>query len=225
MTAAAAPEGLIFDMDSLLARTMPVWRGAETYLLELLGDRYSEEWVARYRGMNAADVAAVIHAALKPSMALEECQRLLRDKLVEGYGRMGPDAVRPMPGAVELVSRLAPTYRMAVASGSPEAGIRAALTRLGILRHFEVVLSSEAVGRGKPEPDVFFAAARLLGVEPSRCLVFEDSLAGVRAARAAGMACFAVPSETRDQIARLATRVFASLADIGDPDVATALGG
>jgi HAD superfamily hydrolase (TIGR01509 family) len=223
MTRDARPGALIFDMDSLLARTMPVWREAESHLLGLLGDRYSEEWVAKYRGMNAADVAKVIHDELRPAMPLAECRRILREKLVEAYGRMGQDDVKPMPGAIELVTRLAPSYRMAVASGSPEAGIRAALTRLEILQHFQVVLSSESVERGKPEPDVFLAAARKLGSEPAACLVFEDSLAGVRAARAAGMTCFAVPSEARDEIANVAARSFASLAEIGDEDVATAL--
>jgi sugar-phosphatase len=56
-----------------------------------------------------------------------------------------------------------------------------------MLEHFTVVVSAEDVTRGKPDPEVYLRAAQRLGAEPGRCLVFEDSLAGVQAARAAGM--------------------------------------
>lgn len=68
---------------------------------------------------------------------------------------------------------------------------------------------------GKPHPDVFLAVAEALGVQPESCLVIEDSLAGARAAQAAGMACFVVPSVEVAELPAVATRVFRGLDEIG----------
>jgi len=112
---------------------------------------------------------------------------------------------------------------MAVASGSPAEAIELAMQRLAIRDCFDVIVSSESVERGKPAPDVFLKAADCLHADPTRCLVFEDSLHGVRAALAAGMKVFAVPTLAADQIARLATRTFRSLAEVTRADVEQAI--
>ncbi len=207
----------IFDMDSLLADTGAIWREAEDRLLRQLGDAWSPHWAERYRGLNAADLAAVVHEHLRPSQSLEWCRQFMHRALREAY-KSGE--LTAMPGAVELVGRLRGRAPMAVASGSPRGGIETATRRLGIRECFEVVISSESVGRGKPAPDVFGVAAERLGVAPDRCIVFEDSVVGVRAALAAGMTCFAVPSGRGEEIARLTPHVFPSLAEIGDAELA-----
>ena len=117
----------------------------------------------------------------------------MRRFLLEAFA----DPVAPLPGADALVRALAPHYPLALASGSPEEAIRGVLESAGWAPLFRVVVSSESVAAGKPAPDVFLAAAARLGAAPARCLVFEDSLHGVRAARAAGMRCFVVPSSRR----------------------------
>jgi HAD superfamily hydrolase (TIGR01509 family) len=203
---------LIFDMDELLVASSPIWRAAEEHLLEVIGHRFTPELAAQYKGMNALDVAATIHRLLKPNLPLEQCQKILRDRLIEAFA----GEVRPMPGAVELARRVGARWPAAVASGSPLTAITGALRRLEIHDCFRVILTSESVPRGKPHPDVFLAAADALGVPPAQCLVFEDSLVGVRAARAAGMRCFAVPSSTPDQIRQIATRVYPSLEQVQD---------
>ena len=72
--------------------------------------------------------------------------------------------------------------------------IDADLELAGLLRYFELTVSSEEVARGKPAPDVYLEAARRLGVEPTRCAAIEDSHAGIRAAKAAGMRVIAIPN-------------------------------
>ena len=212
MNPARAPyQACIFDFDDLLADTKPVWVAAEEVLLARLGRHWSEEVAIRWRGLNAADVARTIHELYCPSWALAESQKLLRDALVAAY-RAAPDFA-PLPGAVELVRALHRAYPLAVASGSPMEGIEAAVRRMGVRECFAVVVSSEEVARGKPAPDVFLAAAARLGVAPESCLVFEDSLAGAKAARAAGMACFTVPSAEAEAVGALSTRVLRTLAD------------
>lgn len=84
--------------------------------------------------------------------------------------------------------------KTAVASSSSRAWILDHIARLGLASCFDAVRGREDVARIKPFPDVYLEAARALGVEPSACLVLEDSLNGVKAAKAAGMRCIAVPN-------------------------------
>lgn len=215
------PAALIFDLDDTLAATSPLWHRAESHLLEEIGHHWSAELALQYKGMNALDVAATIHRLLQPELPVESCQRILRDALFRAFET---DTIKSMPGAIPCVRRFAGILPMALASGSPLPLIELALQRLGVRDAFVVVLSSESVARGKPAPDIFLAAAKALKTDPARCLVFEDSLVGVQAARAAGMACFAVPSSSPEDIAQIATRTFASLEDVLLDDVIWAPG-
>jgi HAD superfamily hydrolase (TIGR01509 family) len=104
----------------------------------------------------------------------------------------------PMPGVPDVPARLrAAGYPMAVASSSLPAVVEARLVALGVRPLFGAVVSSFEVSRGKPAPDVFLEAARRLGARPEACLVIEDSLPGLRAAKAAGMRCAVVPTAGR----------------------------
>jgi HAD superfamily hydrolase (TIGR01509 family) len=197
-------------MDDLLVRSGALWKVAEVHLLERLGSRWTQELSLKYRGMNALDVARVIHGELSPSLSLAECQRIMRSRLIQAF----KSGVEAMPGAAALVRHVRGRYPLAVASGSPLEAIRGALGHISILDCFDRVITSESVGRGKPHPDVFLEAARQLDCPPAYCLVLEDSLIGVQAAAAAGMQCFAVPSCYPQEIAKLATRVFARLDEI-----------
>ncbi len=217
MKSASPIRAFIFDMDDLLVASSSLWREAEERLLHELGHAWMPEFAAQYKGMNALDIAATIHRRLDPPLSLETCQGILRDALIDRFA----GGVQAMPGAVALVRRLRGRAPMAVASGSPRRAIEMALKTLEIDDCFEVILTSESVARGKPHPDVFLAAAVSLNMPPEACLVFEDSLIGVRAACAAGMRCFAVPSGMHDRIRELATRVFDSLEAISDQDIAT----
>jgi len=89
-------------------------------------------------------------------------------------------------------------YPLALASSSPRAVVDAMLEELGLSRSFDAVIAGNDAARGKPAPDIFLLAARRLGVDPAKCLVFEDTLHGVAAARAAGMVPVAV--RTRENL-------------------------
>jgi hypothetical protein len=82
---------------------------------------------------------------------------------------------------------------MAVASGSEEATVRACLENTGLLSLFDTIITPINVARGKPAPDMFLLAAERLGIAPADCLVFEDGLSGMEAARAAGMQAVFIP--------------------------------
>jgi len=195
---------IIFDLDGTLADTAPLWRAAEDALFAYLGHPWNEEFYRQYVGMNAPDLAVVVHRLVESDLPVEECQTKARDALVEAY-RSHP--VTAIPGAVDLVRRLSAGHRLAVASGSPQEGIDLAVSQLGIADCFELTLSSETVANGKPAPDVFIAAAASLGVAPGACTVFEDTLVGAQAARAAGMACIVRPAQHHNEIRALDCRV------------------
>jgi HAD superfamily hydrolase (TIGR01509 family) len=97
-------------------------------------------------------------------------------------------------GAVDAVRRLAPEFRLGVASSSNRPLIAAVLERAGIAELFDAVVSSEEVQRGKPAPDVYLEAMRRLDAEPGHTAAIEDSSNGIRAAHAAGMRVIALPN-------------------------------
>lgn len=207
-----ATQAFIFDMDGTLALTSPIWREAEEYLLRQLGQRWTRELAANYKGMNALDVAATIHERLGVTLSRSDCQQILRTSLIDNFGRA---TIRGIDGATDLVRRSAATgIPMMVASGSPAEAIELTLESLGIREYFALTLSSERVALGKPHPDVFLAAAEQLGVSPHACLVFEDSLVGVQAARAAGMRCIVRPSSSDPEISAIATQTVADWIEV-----------
>jgi len=103
--------------------------------------------------------------------------------------------LRPLPGVVDLLEGLGRGgVRAGVASSSRIARVRGLLATLGLASRFVAVAGGDEVARGKPSPDVYLLAASRLGATPASCVALEDSENGVRAAKAAGMRCIAVPS-------------------------------
>jgi beta-phosphoglucomutase len=106
------------------------------------------------------------------------------------YRSAAKNGVELLPGARQLVEDLHRAgFAQAIGSSAPPANLELILRLTGI---FAAIVSSEDTQRGKPDPQVFLLAADRLGVAPSRCVVFEDAVAGVQAARAGGMKCVAV---------------------------------
>jgi sugar-phosphatase len=112
--------------------------------------------------------------------------------------------------------------QLAVASSSPPRLIEASLARLGLRDHFTEIVSAESEPYGKPHPAVFLTTAARLGVAPTECLVFEDSLNGLVAAKAARMICVAVPERVDPRFA-FADLVLPSLEAFDDDALATLL--
>jgi len=131
-------------------------------------------------------------------------EEIVRDLAQEG----------PMPGAVELLEALqSARLPRAVASSSSHHWVDGWLDRLGLVSWFDTVVCRGDAPRIKPAPDLYLEAARRLGVDPAACLVIEDSLNGVKAAKAAGATVWAVPN-------RCTACLDFSLADAVLPDLA-----
>ena len=126
------------------------------------------------------------------------------------------EQARPLPGAVELVLGLRHLdLRLGLASSSAAPWVEVCLGALGLDRTFDVVVTGSDVVNGKPDPEIYLVAADRLGVPPAAALAIEDAPAGIAAAVAAGMTCWAVRTEyTRGLDLPGAERVFASLREI-----------
>jgi beta-phosphoglucomutase family hydrolase len=127
--------------------------------------------------------------------------------------------IAPLPGAAEWVRRLnQEKWRQAIASSAPRANVEAVLEVIGLAGCFQAIVSAEDVTAGKPDPQVFLTAAARLGAAPAECIVVEDAVAGVEAARRAGMRSIGVSRK-----ALLAGDIaVSSLADLS-PDTFTKL--
>lgn len=185
------PHAVIFDLDDTLAATSSAWRHAEEELLRRLGAEYDDTFLGELNGRSAQDVVKIIQGRSRTDLPRMACEALFIDLLADAVENTVSIA---KPGALAAVRRMSNGDLLAIASGSPRRVIDRVLVRLGLSTVFSCVVSSEEVAAGKPSPLVLLAAANRLAVAPSRCLVVEDSLAGVRAARTAGMVCVAVPS-------------------------------
>src|SRR6185503_6155960 len=140
--------------------------------------------------MSSPEWAAYLHHELGVPLEAAEINREVVRRMDDGY-RSG---LPLLPGASEAVRALAEHWPLALASSSNRELIDLALELAGFGDAFRVTVSSEEVERGKPAPDVYLAAARGLGVEPTQCVAIEDSSNGLRAAAAAGMTVIAVPN-------------------------------
>jgi mannitol-1-/sugar-/sorbitol-6-/2-deoxyglucose-6-phosphatase len=139
------------------------------------------------------------------------------ETIVDGVARAVRERGLLLDGARDAVDHVRSLgLRVALASSSPMPLILAVLSLDGLAARFDVVVSGEDEESGKPDPAVFLSAARRLEVGPERCLAVEDSINGVRAAKAAGMLCVAVPAVGGDD--RIAIEADLVLGSIGELD-------
>jgi HAD superfamily hydrolase (TIGR01509 family) len=200
------PDAVVFDCDGLLVDTEPRWTIAEAEMFARHGLPFGPEQKAILIGTSTAD-AGEIMADLFGTPG--QGPRLGSDLLALAVEVISREAL-PMPGAVDLVERIAKRVPVAVASNSPRHLLTVTLDRSGFTEAFPVSVAGDEVARAKPEPDLYLAACAAVSAEPAACLAFEDSVTGLRAAQAAGLRTVAVPSMPQDLTADL---VVASLAD------------
>jgi len=185
-------KAVIFDMDGLLIDSEPLWRRAQVEAFKLAGiDPISEAEFHKTKGIGVVNAVKQWHH-LKPWQNPPQheivsliVQELL--KLIKAEGKLLPGVVKTL----DLCKR--EVLPMALASSSAYKVINTVVDGMAIRDYFDVIYSGEDEEYNKPNPGVFISTAKRLKVEPRDCLVFEDSPAGVLAAKAARMKCVAVP--------------------------------
>jgi beta-phosphoglucomutase family hydrolase len=190
----------IFDLDGTLVDNMrfhvQAWVAMSRSLgLETPAERFEREFNGR---RNEEIFPALLGRPVPP----EELARLSEQK-ESHYRALYAPHLAPLRGARELLARLRDAgLGLAVASAGPRPNRAFVLDGLQLRPFFAHVIGAEDVTRGKPAPDLFLAAARALGVDPSGCVVFEDAVHGIHAARAAGMLAVGVTTLTPAEVLR-----------------------
>ena len=181
---------VIFDLDGTLVDSEPLYLEADQKIFRPLGIIVEAEHKKPYTGLSSHCFLADIKKQYDLSISVEE----LLTRKNAAYMEMARKRTHVFPEMRIFVHLLKEHgYPLAVASGSSKEVIDAVLEAADLLTYFDVTLSSSQVKKGKPAPDVFLEAARLLNTPPQACLVMEDSRYGVEAAKNAQMSCIAIP--------------------------------
>jgi HAD superfamily hydrolase (TIGR01509 family) len=182
-------EAVVFDVDGVLIDSEPVWERVRRGFTAAHGGRWPDDAQDRLMGMSTSEWSAYMSTDFGLPLPPQRVAELVIEQMAAEYETHLP----LLPGAVEAVRRLAPSYRLAVASSAPKSLIEVVLDASGLRPVFTAAVSSEEVPRGKPAPDVYLEAAARLGVSPAAGAAVEDSSNGLRSAAAAGLAVIAVP--------------------------------
>lgn len=178
-------KAVVFDMDGVLIDSEPLWREVEVEVLGALGVPITEPDCAATQGLRIDEAVQWWHARHPFEESIEVVAAAIVHGVAEGIRKQG----EPLPGALEAI-RAVRDVPHAIATSSPWPIIEAVVERLGL--NVAIVCSAEDESAGKPDPAVYLTAARRLGVRPEDCIAVEDSRAGVKSAKAAGMRVVAV---------------------------------
>lgn len=193
---------MIFDMDGTLVDSMPFHEKAWDVMLPELGVR-----IDRFDFFTWS--AGLTNREIFPRLLQREVSAAELNDLAGRKEAIYRECYRPhvalMPGAFELI-HAAEKRGVCIAMGTaaPPENIELVVDGLSIRKHFPVIVGGNDVANGKPDPEVFVKAAQRMGIEPSQCLVFEDTPAGIEAAFRAGMHCVAITTTlTAQQVGAL----------------------
>lgn len=182
-------KAVIFDMDGLLVDSEATWSTADREFLAHYGKTYRPIDKSRFMGSGVREFIKFI----KKKFAIDGNEEKLLSERMGIFQRLVNKNLKLMPGAKNLLKELSKNgYPLAMATGNTRQMMDLMTENLKIRKYFNVTVSNDEVPHGKPAPDIFLEAARRLGVKPSQCVVLEDAVNGVLAAKAAGMRAIAV---------------------------------
>jgi HAD superfamily hydrolase (TIGR01509 family) len=181
---------VVFDLDGVLADSEPWWNQIDTKLLSEYGVNYRGEYHRNVLGVSYRVAVEFYKNTFHIAAPVDELMRrrgeIATDFFVNRVG-LFPSAKTTLEQLREM------NLHLAVATSSVSASARPFLERTGITSVFSVIVTGDEVQQGKPHPDIYLQTAKKLGIAPSVCLVIEDALAGVAAAKAANMHVAAIP--------------------------------
>src|SRR5438093_10235316 len=205
---------IIFDLDGVLADSEPWWNQIDARLLAEYGATYCGEYHQNVVGVNYRLAIEFYKKAFGLSAPTLEMMRRRGEIATEFFA----NRVGLFPHVEEVLQELRQMkLRLAVATSSVGASARPFLDRHQLTGFFEVIVTGEEVARGKPAPDIYLCAAEKLGIPVDACLVVEDALPGVAAAKAAKMRVAAIPDQRfvdPDEYERKADYVLGSLKEL-----------
>jgi beta-phosphoglucomutase family hydrolase len=210
-------EAVLWDLDGVIADTGEYHYRAWGDIFKEKGAVFTWEDFMRLFGQRHD---TIIKFALGDDIPPDEFEVITERKQQE-YRRLVADNIKPLPGAVELIKSLNEHgIKTAIASSAPLENIDIIIRGLKIEDCFQAIVSGPEVPDSKPSPQIFQLAAKKLEVKPGGCVVIEDAIAGVAAAKQAGMKCVAVTNSHPVSSLKQADLVVASLKSVGIGELA-----
>lgn len=184
-------KALIFDMDGVLIDSEPLWRIAMIEGFNKVGIPFTEDDCRKTTGMRFKEVVQFwLNYHQTENITVQQVEKIVLDHLIALIEKEG----KAIDGALEIHDFCRKNnIRVGLATSSYQILVDAVLKKLNLQSGFNAIVSAEKMKYGKPHPEVFLECAQQLGVLPSECVVIEDSINGVVAAKAAQMRVFAVP--------------------------------
>jgi beta-phosphoglucomutase family hydrolase len=182
MSDAPTMQAIIFDCDGTLADTMPTHYRTWKTVLAPHGIEFSEE---RFYSLGGLSVRSIIEILAEEQGKTVDPDALLAEK--EALHSTHHARAVPISEVVDIAREWRGRIPLAVGTGGTRTFCTQTLKELGILDFFDAIVCAEDVPQGKPAPDIFLEAARLIGVPPEHCVVYEDTDPGIEAAKRAGM--------------------------------------
>ena len=180
---------ILWDMDGTIVNSLPFHKIAWQETFTKRGKDFTE---TDFQWANGRRNEEIIPHFLKRSMPPEEVN-LIADEKEATFRHLVKDSIKALPGVIELIKALAAAkYQLAVVSSTPKENIELITKTLGIKKYFSLFVNGDDVKEGKPSPQCFLLGAEKLGIAAGNCVVMEDAVVGVRAAKRAGMYCIAV---------------------------------
>ncbi len=183
-------KAVIWDLDGVIVDTIPYHSEAWRQLFDKRGKHLATADFKEIFGRRNDDT---LKKFLGKEPSPQELAALSQEK--EEYFRLQimKRNIKPMPGVLELLASLKEAgFHQALVSSAPMENITLLLSSPGVKGYFEAIIASEDVSRGKPDPEGFLLAAKRMNIEERKCVVIEDTIPGIRAAKRAGMKCLAV---------------------------------
>ena len=183
-------EAIIYDMDGVLVDSEVYWDKSRVEFASDRGKVWSDDFQRLAMGRSTVGWATVMQEQLGLDETIDDIIAEMKARVIAHYEERMPTR----PGALESVALMQRHFRVGLASGSPTEIIKAVLSITGLDQIFEVMIYGDEVARGKPAPDIYLEALKVLGVSPANSLGIEDSANGLRSLKAAGMFAVAAPS-------------------------------
>ncbi len=208
-------KGVIFDCDGVLIDSKMLHFEAWKKFWAKRGIEHSYDDFKKNFGRSNFDIFGQLYKE-----ASEEEIKRLSDEKEEFYREIAAKNLKPVKGTVNLLKSLRQNgFKMAVATSAPGNLLNFIMDQLGIEEYFSAIVTASDVKHSKPDPEIFLNAAEKLGLKPNECIVIEDAIHGIEAAKKAGMMCIAVETSHFASELRKADLIRKDLSEVSIGDI------
>lgn len=208
-------EAVIFDLDGTLIDSMWVWKEIDIEYLRQKGHELPDDLQHHIEGMSFTETAVYFKERFRLRGTIEEIKREWHS-MAEDYYKHKISLKKGVGELLKIMKQRG--LKLGIGTSNSQELTKEILTRHQIFHYFDAIATSCEVKKGKPHPDVFLKVAERLNVIPEKCLVFEDTYAGVRAAKSAGMKVVAVEDEAslpnKEEITKIADHYISHFIEI-----------